>query len=360
MLQLASIPEASIKLRNLNQIKQDLYILEINLSGTSASTSVRWEELGFTGEDLEAVKASEAKLASIPLFKALKTAGSELTSVRNQIYYKMIRAEGRTACTAEKLPQIWAEIQQLQQLANQLREDLASEYEAGLQEFLERITHLLANKKFGLSPEDVSEKVERITGKFPHKSQIENYLTVRIGAFELIPSIESQLSLETNIANAEAQKLAAQNQINAERIVAQIQAQQARDIQKLRQELITAAKSECYEMVAKLVSNLAKFETGSSSKRLKNGLKNHTERLEALLGADIDGTLIEVFDKFKLVSQTVQKDNENLSADGRAQLQQEINALKASLEADQKNLLSGSNELGLGKSTVMRLDLRSA
>ncbi len=353
------IPEASVRLRNLNRIKQDLYILEINLSGTSASTSIRWEELGFMGEDLEEVKASEAKLSNIPLFKALKTAGSELTSARNQIYYKMIRAEGRTACTAEKLPEIWAEFQQLQQLAEQLRIELASEYEAGLQEFLERITHLLANKKFGLSQEDVLEKVERIAAKFPHKSQLENYLTVRIGAFELIPSIESQLSLETSIANAEAQKLVAQNQVNAERIVTQIQAQQARDIQKLRQELIGAAKSECYEMVAKLVASLAKFEPGSSSKRLKNGLKNHTERLEALLGADIDGTLAEVFDKFKSLSQTMQRDNENLDDDGRAQLQQEINILKASLEADQNNLLSDSNEAGLGKSTVMRLNLRS-
>jgi hypothetical protein len=354
------IPEASVHLRNLNRIKQDLYILEINLSGTSASTSIRWEELGFIGEDLEEVKASEAKLANIPLFKALKTAGSELTAARNQIYHKMIRAEGRTACTAEKLPEIWVEFQQLQQLADQLRADLAVEYEDGLQEFLERITHLLANKKFGLNQEDVFEKIERITTKFPHKSQLDNYLTVKIGAFELIPSLESQLSLETNIANAEAQKMAARNQVNAERIVSQIQAQQARDIQKLRQELIFAAKSECYEMVAKLVSSLANFEPGSSSKRLKKGLKNHTERLEALLGADIDGTLTEVFDKFKLVSQTVQKDNENLSVDRRAQLQQEIDALKASLEADQKNLLSGSDESGLGKSTVMRLNLRSA
>lgn len=108
------------------------------------------------------------------------------------------------------------------------------------------------------------------------------------------------------------------------------------------------------------IASLGNFEPGSSSKRLKKGLKSHTERLEALLGADIDGTLTEVFDKFKLVSQTVQRDNENLSVDGRAQLQQEIEALKASLEADQNNLLSGSDESGLGKSTVMRLNLRSA
>jgi hypothetical protein len=251
------------------------------------------------------------------LFKALKSAGSELTSARNQIYYKMIRAEGRTACTAEKLPEIWAEFQQLKQLADQLRADLALEYEDGLREFLERITHLLANKKFGLSQEDVAEKVERITAKFPHKSQINDYLQVKIGSVELIPGIESQLSLETSIANAEVNRLAARNEVQQRRIVAQIQEQQARDIQKLRQELIIAAKSECYEMVAKLVASLGNFEPGSSSKRLKKGLKNHTERLEALLGADIDGTLTEVFDKFKLVSQTVQRDNENLSVDGR-------------------------------------------
>ena len=55
----------------------------------------------------------------------------------------------------------------------------------------------------------------------------------------------------------------------------------------------------------------------------------------------------------------MQRDNENLSVDGRAQLQQEIDALRASLEADQNNLLSCSDESGLGKATVMRLNLRS-
>ena len=55
----------------------------------------------------------------------------------------------------------------------------------------------------------------------------------------------------------------------------------------------------------------------------------------------------------------MQQDNENLSDNGRAQLQQEIDALKTSLEADQSNLLSDSNESGLGKSTVMGLNLRS-
>lgn len=359
MLQL-TVPEAAVRLRNLKQIKQDLYILEINLSGTSASTSIKWEELGFEGEDLTEVKASEAKLANIPLFKALKVAGCELTNGRNQIYNRMIRAEGRTACTVEKLPEIWQEFQQLQRLAVELREDLALEYEIGLQEFIDRITHLLANRKFGLTQEDVLEKVERAKRKFPHLSLLQNYLQVRIGSFELIPGIESQLSLETSIANAEAQRIAAQNQVNAEQIVAQIQAQQATDIQKLRVELVNSARSECYEMVAKLVSSLSKFEIGTSSKRLKKGLKNHTERLEALLGTDVDGTLGEVFNKFNQVSQTMQQDNENLSDHGRAQFLAEIEALKLSLETEQNNLLSNSDDGGLGKSTVMRLNLRSA
>ncbi len=359
MLQV-TIPEAPVRLRNLKQVKQDLYILEITLSGTSASTSIKWEELGFIGEDLVEVKASEAKLANIPLFKALKSAGSELTNSRNQIYNKMIRAEGRTACTAEKLPEIWQEFQQLNSLADELREDIALEYESGLQEFTQRITALLGNRKFGLTQEDVIEKVERAKSKFPHPSQLQNYLQVRIGSFELVPGIESQLSLETSLANAEASRLAAQNQVQQERIVAQIQAQQAIDIQKLRIELIDSARSECYEMVAKLLSSLSRFEVGSSSKRLKKGLKNHTERLEALLGADIDGTLGEVFDKFKSISQTMKQDTENLSDRGRAQLRAEIDELKASLETDQNKLLSSSDDAGLGKSTVMRLNLRSA
>lgn len=32
-----------MRLQNLNRMKQDLYILEINLCGTSATTSIKWE-----------------------------------------------------------------------------------------------------------------------------------------------------------------------------------------------------------------------------------------------------------------------------------------------------------------------------
>lgn len=365
-LQVIDRPQATLHLRNLSQIKQDLYVLEISLTGTSASTSIRWESLGFSGEELAQIKASEAKLANIPLFKALKAAGLQLTTARDRIYSKMLRAEGRTACTQEKLPEIWAQVEHLKVLARELRFDLVAEYEAGSQEFTSRITHLLASKKFGLTSEEVSDKVARLSAKFPDRTQLEEYLQVKITAFELIPSIESQLSVETSIASAEAQKLAAQNKANAERVIAQIQAQQARDVQKLRQELIAGARSECYEMIAKLVTSLSKYEVGSTSKRLKANLKNQAERLEALLGVDIDGTLGEVFNKLTLVSETVssaagdwaeRSAGGNRALDRKEQLQAQIDELKASLIADQEKLLAGSNNFSLGKSTIMNLDL---
>lgn len=359
-LQIIDRSQATLHLRNIAQIKQDLYVLEISLTGTSASTSVKWESLGFSGEELAQIKASEAKLANIPLFKALKAAGLQLTIARDRIYSKMLRAEGRTACTEEKLPEIWAQVEKLKVLARKLRFDLIAEYEAGSQEFTSRITHLLASKKFGLTSEEVSEKVARLSTKFPDRTQLAEYLQVNITAFELIPSIESQLLVETSIASAEAQKLAAQNKANAERVIAQIQAQQANDIQKLRQELINSARSECYEMVAKLVSSLSRYEVGNSSKRLKSNLANQTQRLEALLGVDIDGTLGEVFNKFTLVSEAVSSATGNCADDRREQLQAQIDNLKVSLVADQEKLLSSSNEFGLAKSTIMNLDLRSA
>lgn len=63
----------------------------------------------FSGQELEEIKASEAKLSSIPLFKGLKDAAQKLGSDRACIYNKMLRAEGRTACTATKLPEVWSQ-----------------------------------------------------------------------------------------------------------------------------------------------------------------------------------------------------------------------------------------------------------
>lgn len=144
-----------MRLRNLNRMKQDLYILEINLCGTSATTSIKWETLGFSGQELEEIKASEAKLSSIPLFKALKDAAQKLSSDRACIYNKMLRAEGRTACTATKLAEVWNDFQVLKQTAEQLRYELETEYESGKEEFTNRVRNLLGNQKFGLSASEV-------------------------------------------------------------------------------------------------------------------------------------------------------------------------------------------------------------
>ena len=345
-----------MRLRNLNRMKQDLYILEINLSGTSATTSIRWETLGFSGQELEEIKVSEAKLSSIPLFKALKDAAQKLGSDRACIYNKMLRAEGRTACTATKLPEIWSDFQALKRTAEQLRSELEAEYGTGKEEFTNRVRHLLGNQKFGLSASVVETHLETLLDKFPDIADLQNYLQVSLGAFELIPSIESQLSVEATLVDAEARKQEALNRERAARIVAEIQEQRAQDIQKLQQEIVNGARIECQQMIALLLKSLSKFEPGKASKRIKIGIQNHLERLEALLGTDVDGTLNEVFNKLKLVKSTVEQNNDNLNFDGRAQLQSQIDALKTELEAEQQKLLN-SDDMGITKAALARMNL---
>lgn len=362
MIQTAAIQTKEIddlkpvmRLRNLNRMKQDLYILEIHLSGTSATTSIRWETLGFSGQELEEIKASEAKLSSIPLFKALKDAAQKLGSARACIYNKMLRAEGRTACTATKLPEVWKDFQALKQTAENLRQELATQYEAGKEEFTTRVRHLLANQKFGLNPTEVETHLETLLDKFPDITDLQNYLQVSLGAFELIPSIESQLRVETTLVDAQAKKLEAINRERAAKIVAEIQEQRAADIQQLCQEMVNSARSECQQMIAHLLKSLSKFEAGKVSKRLKTGLKNHLERLEALLGTDVDGTLNEVFNKLNSVKSTVEQNNENLNNDAASQLQAQIDALKAELEKEQQKLLV-SDDMGMTKAAIARMN----
>lgn len=211
-----------MRLRNLSRMKQDLYILEINLSGTSATTSIRWETLGFSGQELKEIKASEAKLSSIPLFKALKAAAQTLSNERQAIYNKMLRSDGRTACTAAKLPEVWSDFQALKQTAEQLRSKLEVEYESGKEEFSNRVRHLLGNQKFGLSATEVESHLETLLNKFPEVADLQNYLQVSLGAFELIPSIESQLKVETTLVDAEAKKQEAINRDRAAKLVAEI------------------------------------------------------------------------------------------------------------------------------------------
>lgn len=345
-----------MRLRNINRMKQDLYILEINLSGTSATTSIRWETLGFNGQELEEIKASEAKLSSIPLFKALKDAAQKLSTQRQVIYNKMLRTEGRTACTEAKLSEVWSDFQALKQTAEQLRHELENQYESGKEEFTTRVRHLLGNQKFGLTSSNVEAHLETLQGKFPLVVDLQNYLQVSLGAFELIPSIESQLSVEATLVDAEAKRQEALNHDRAARIVAEIQEQRAYDIQQLRQEMVNGARSECQQMIANLLKSLSKFEPGKASKRIKSGIQNHLERLEALLGTDVDGTLNEVFDKLNQVKSTVEQNNDNLNFDGRAQLQSQIDALKAELEAEQQKLLS-SNDMGMTKAAIARMNL---
>lgn len=181
-------------------------------------------------------------------------------------------------------------------------------------------------------------------------------MQVSLGAFELIPSIESQLAVETTLVDAQAKKQEAINRDRAARIVAEIQEQRAQDIQKLQQEMVNSARHECQQMIANLLKSLSKFEAGKASKRIKSGIQNHLERLEALLGTDVDGTLNEVFDKLNSVKSTVDQNNDNLNSDGKAQLQAQIDALKAELEAEQQKLLA-SDDMGITRAAIARMNL---
>ena len=109
-------------------------------------------------------------------------------------------------------------------------------------------------------------------------------------------------------------------------------------------------------MIGNLLKSLSKFQAGKASKRIKIGIQNHLERLEALLGTDVDGTLNEVFNKLNLVKSTVEQNNDNLNFDGRAQLQSQIDALKTELEAEQQKLLA-SDDMGITKAALARMNL---
>lgn len=63
-----------------------------------------------------------------------------------------------------------------------------------------------------------------------------------------------------------------------------------------------------------------------------------------------------MFNKLNLVKSTIERNNDCLNSDGKTQLQAQIDALKAELEAEQQKLLASDN-MGITRAAIARMNL---
>ena len=164
-----TLPKVRVRPRNLRRMRQDLYQIEIELKGVSSSIKLSWSDLGFEGEELEELEASEARLSAIPLFAAVNELGAELRKGRDTIHRLMLKAdEGKRACTEDKLAIVWEQFEALKETSRTLREQLKERYRAGQADFVNRIDQMLnleafgLKDKFGWGDEDILEKAESL------------------------------------------------------------------------------------------------------------------------------------------------------------------------------------------------------
>lgn len=349
-----TLPQVRVRPRNLRRMRQDLYQIEIELKGVSSSIKLSWSDLGFEGEELEELEASEARLSAIPLFAAVNELGAELRKGRDTIHRLMLKAdEGKRACTEDKLAIVWEQFEALKETSRTLREQLKERYWAGQADFVNRIDQMLNLEAFGLKDrfgwgdEDILEKAESLTDKFPSSENLDDYLQVRIGSYELLPSLESQIRAEATLQNAEAERLESQTRQQSAEAASRFQRQKEEDTIRLRNELYQSARNAGMEIVSEMIERLSKWEVGSKSENFKKRIKGFISTLEAYLGADLDGSLNEIFDQLQVVRKIVNQGDhvkaDALSLDSREKLQTQIEQIKAELE-DRLEILTSEGD----------------
>ncbi|MCC5640994.1 hypothetical protein LC593_35235 [Nostoc sp. CHAB 5844] len=344
----AFLQDAVVERYNFSKLNKTRIRFTIKLKKTTKSNAPKWTDvLTSSGEesDLIKVKSSEVGLKGIKVFKALDEAASQLRQEISSVREWMTSDNGDWICPIDLAPLVWSQLLNVRDvIAPGLREGLKNDYEQGLADYQERINHFISLNVWEL-PQDKQEEVKsNLLKAFPLLSDLEDYLQVVIGRPVIIPALSEQL-----------------NQQQAE-CLAQITQFINQYDQNLEQRLLEAAVAGGEQLASQLLEELADWEPGRKPVLFKKKMEKHLQKVRVLLAnasPQAGTSLQQMMEHLNSIVDDPAIVDKNLGADGRSQLQQKMDDIKAKLLDEQRNLQQlASSDVGLTQATVSAFRFR--
>ena len=276
--------------RNLGQIKDDLWRVEIRFQGMSKKCSLKWSELGFEGYELKALNQSGSSIQGITIFGELDKATKELSKLRREFEHKyIIEVDGTKVITQGNLEAALQAVVEIKDTAEELRAGLKDSLEEARTTLETKIEGILSNPRFELTPEYIKGKIADISQKIPTEDKIENYLKVEVAWYQ-IKGLLAQLEADKQNTMLQQSLLEA----TAQRELLSAKEAQITRIRKLRDEVFGKARAICEELVMTQLNRLDDLEVNKPNKRIRNLTNKHLERLQAIIELDFNNSFADV------------------------------------------------------------------
>ncbi|MCC5662249.1 hypothetical protein LC608_36170 [Nostoc sp. XA010] len=128
--------------------------------------------------------------------------------------------------------------------------------------------------------------------------------------------------------------------------------------QRLRESAIAGGE----QLAAQLLEELADWEPGRKPIQFKRKMERHLMKVQVLLAnasPEAGSSLEAMMAHLDSIVNDPAIESKNLGSDGRSQLQQKMDSIRAKLLDEQRNLQElATGELGLSKATVMSFKFR--
>lgn len=318
--------------RDIEKIKESLYLVEISFKGMTRSLRLDWCDLGFQGEKLLRIKESKFRLKGVPIFKHLALKLKQLTALKVEWEHnRTIIVDGQRLVTQSQFNACLEDIANMKQLADQFRAELIEEREEGLELIKEKVTKLLT--EFDVDPNDINTKLLTIERDFPTDEEINNLIIVEsryIRVKGLIEQLEEQIE-EEEILNKQLEAKALQElRVSKE--------QQIKSLMKLKDRVFKEAEKIVLQILSEQIERCQKVEVGDNNKHLRNRIEKHLAKIEALLDLDLSGN----FEQAKLNLEQLELflvNNAGANPDLRKKLEAQFSELQKQLESSYNDIL---------------------
>ncbi|MBD2496758.1 hypothetical protein [Nostoc sp. FACHB-280] len=344
------LQNATVERINFSKLNKTRIRFSIRIKNSTISAAPKWadvlksEDTG-TESDLIKVTNSEVGLRGIKVFKALNEAASQLRQEIASVQEWMTSDNGDWICPIDLAPLVWSQLLNIRDaIAPALRAKLKDEYEQGLEDYQQRIENFISLNTWEL-PQDKQQEVKaNLLRAFPTLSELEDCLQVIIGRPMIIPALSEQL-----------------NQQQAECLNQITQFIQQYD-QNLEQRLKEAAIAGGEQLAAQLLEELADWEPGRKPVRFKQKMQKHLQKVQVLLAnasPEAGGSLQSMMEHLNSIVNDPDIESKNLGGEGRSQLQQKMDDIRAKLLDEQRNLQQlASSDVGLTVATVSAFKFR--
>jgi hypothetical protein len=268
--------------RNLSIfMDQAIYMLGVKVRVGRTKQKILWEDLNLSPALIEKLRKGGADSPSIKLCDTQQRVSNAFAVARNKVYRYMVYSDPYWFIQERNIVVATAAVRDLYAECDRQRSIVLGEYDSARSIYYLRVQEII--QAANLPDADVEQVIGAYMDKFPSRQQMYDSISVSIDGPVRVPSIMEQVTEESELAIALAQKATAENTLTEAAAISELQYNWRKNIKKGLSDAVTVARDEITLTITDCLSKLeASAEVGRHSNRTRESIQKALERIEVL------------------------------------------------------------------------------